>query len=324
MKKRDLQQRIDQYRESIGRELDRLPDMDFVDGIQVPVKYALDARGKCLRPVLVLLVGEGLGIAQDRLMKTATAVEILHTFTLVHDDIMDRDEVRRGQATVHVRWNDSTAILTGDALFALAFQQLLKTETRNLNHLSRYFCEIVLRICEGQALDMAFEKQDRVSQVEYLEMVQKKTGEILGFACSCPAIVGAQDDRIIDGLYHFGSRIGQAFQIQDDLLEITSSRETMGKSLDSDILAEKKTYPLILALSGMPASEQREFLAFIKANRRKRDRLIMAYEKHHCLSRSRKKVQQLLHQALEDVNHLPLALQQDLNSFIDFLAQRKS
>ncbi|MFB0515513.1 MAG: polyprenyl synthetase family protein [Candidatus Neomarinimicrobiota bacterium] len=216
-----------------------------------PVQYVLAGKGKRLRPLLTLLTSRACGGREEDALHAAVAVEILHNFTLVHDDIMDQDHTRHGQATVHAKWDDGVGVLTGDALFIIALAEL-RHSPDNIEALTTAFARGALAVCEGQALDKEFETRSKVTLEEYLQMVDLKTGYMLGLAAELGAICASAREEQIDGLRRYGCLLGRAFQVQDDLLEIFSDAGTMGKSLGSDILAEKKTYLMIAALNSVP------------------------------------------------------------------------
>ncbi|MFA6743918.1 MAG: polyprenyl synthetase family protein, partial [Candidatus Neomarinimicrobiota bacterium] len=175
--------KILRLREEIDRQLNKIDLPEISTSLAQPMRFSLNARAKRLRPILVLLVGEDLGGSRQNLMPAALAVEVLHTFTLVHDDIMDNDSVRRGQQTVHVKWNVNTAILTGDGLNALAFRLLMQTKSVQLDRIGTEFSQAMLEICDGQAFDLAFEKIDGIDTEDYMNMIARKTGRLLGLAC---------------------------------------------------------------------------------------------------------------------------------------------
>lgn len=234
-------QRLNNYRSVIDNKLLSILDNHEPAYLYDPVRYVFSGKGKRLRPILVLLVAKSFGTPQKTAMPAALSVEILHNFSLVHDDIMDRDEVRHGHPTVHLKWDESAAILAGDVLFALAHMEMTKLGKYSLDCI-RIFNEATIKLCEGQALDKTFEEINVVSLDEYLNMVSLKTGALISLCCQIGGIVGNTTSEKIAELSNFGKFIGQAFQIQDDLLEIFSTSKKMGKSLGSDVLTSKKTY----------------------------------------------------------------------------------
>ena len=212
-----------------------------------PVAYVLNGGGKRLRPLLTIFSAEACGGTKSVVFSAALAVEVLHNFTLVHDDIMDRDSIRHGQKTVHNKWDDGVAILTGDAMLSLALRLLNKTPVES--HLQmKIFIDGLLAVCEGQALDKEFENQSSVSLNDYMKMIDLKTGHLIGLAAELGAVSTGIDSEICEKVRDYGRLIGRAFQIQDDYLEIFSNSFNMGKSLESDIVLGKKTFLMIQAL----------------------------------------------------------------------------
>jgi len=211
-----------------------------------PIKYVLNGKGKRLRPIIVRLVGDVYGASKADLLNAGLAVELLHNFTLVHDDIMDHDSLRHGKATVHKKWDESTAILAGDGIYAIA-QMLLTRVKINPLEAVHAFNKATLYVCEGQAYDKEFENNSGINLDQYLKMVKKKTGWLVGFCAELGGILGKQSKAVIYELRSFGLNLGIAFQIQDDILEIFSDAKNMGKSLGSDVISGKQTILTVLA-----------------------------------------------------------------------------
>ena len=237
---------IEQLRFEINERLQSFPLNSEPKYIYDPIKYIMDGRGKRLRPIIVNLVGTVYGANKDDLLNAGLAVELLHNFTLVHDDIMDQDNLRHGKATVHKKWDESTAILAGDGIYAIA--QILITQVQ-INPLKAVhaFNKATLYVCEGQAYDKEFENDHEITIDQYLTMIKKKTGWLIGFCAELGGILGNQTDSIIYELQSYGMNLGIAFQIQDDILEIFSDSKSMGKSLGSDLIAGKQTILTVLA-----------------------------------------------------------------------------
>jgi geranylgeranyl pyrophosphate synthase len=207
-----------------------------------PMAYLLEAGGKRIRPLLVALSCEAVGGTLEDCLDAAVAVELLHTFTLVHDDIMDRDALRRGRPTVHVKWDEATAILAGDGLVTAAFESLIRSTHPNAGRALKRFAESLMGLCEGQALDKLFESRGGVTLPEYLDMIGRKTGLLIEACCSIGALLGNATEDETAALERFGAEIGAAFQIQDDLLDVAADGHRLGKPLCSDIVAGKKTF----------------------------------------------------------------------------------
>ena len=228
-----------------------------------PVRHAVEGGGKRLRPVIVLAACEAAGGNPEDAIDAAVAVELLHTFTLVHDDIMDKDTLRRGRETVHKKWNSSAAILAGDAILVLAYQSLMRTKGDKIKSIVNVFNDGILGVCEGQALDIELEQKEEVSNLEYMEMIEKKTGMMIAMAAGIGAIIGGAETDDVEKFKAFGLELGNAFQLQDDYLEITSTKSKMGKSLGSDLVKGKKTFLLINALKLANTEQNKELSAIL-------------------------------------------------------------
>ncbi|NOX37978.1 MAG: polyprenyl synthetase family protein [Calditrichaeota bacterium] len=215
---------------------------EMPSNLKDPIQYFLETPSKKIRPLLTLYACQMVGGRVEDALPAAAAVELFHDFTLIHDDIMDQDELRRGRPTIHVRWDASTAILVGDALIGLAFQELMQSPPDHLMEVTRIFSEALVKVCEGQGLDKAFESRPRVSLEEYLEMIHKKTAWLIQVSCHLGALIGGGSHEQIEALKTFGYQIGMGFQIQDDLLDVVADPDKLGKKVGSDFLMHKKTY----------------------------------------------------------------------------------
>jgi len=213
-----------------------------------PVKYILSLGGKRMRPALLLMACDLFGGNVEAALSPALAIEVFHNFTLVHDDIMDNAPLRRGKATVHERWGQNAGILSGDVMLVLAYQLMMKVEDRLLRTVLDVFSTTAVGVCEGQQLDMDFEKRQTVGIDEYLEMIRLKTSVLLGGALKIGALIGGADLADADLLYSFGEHLGIAFQLQDDILDVYGDPDKFGKQVGGDIMSNKKTYLLIKAL----------------------------------------------------------------------------
>ncbi len=209
--------------------------------------YVLAGGGKRLRAVLVLLACEAVGGRARDAMHAGAAIEIMHNFTLVHDDIMDHAPSRRGRPTVHIRWDLNNALLVGDVLLGLAYRQLLETRTDNLTRLVSLFTTGLIEVCEGQALDLAFEKRGAATIPGYFRMIEKKTGRMISMATEIGALIGGASPRHARALKNFGHYLGRAFQLQDDRLDVVADEARFGKVIGGDIMEGKKTYLLLSA-----------------------------------------------------------------------------
>lgn len=213
-----------------------------------PLKYLLSGGGKRIRPVLMIFCCEAAGGKMEDAVYASAAIELLHNFTLVHDDIMDNADTRRGKETLHKKWNDNVAILSGDHLIGMAYMNLIKTNSGRLNEIVSSFTEGILEVCEGQSFDKEFEIRKDVRLSEYLMMIGKKTARMLETSAEVGALIGNGSDEIIHNLKKYASNLGIAFQILDDLLDINASEEQLGKKIGGDLLEGKKTFLILKAL----------------------------------------------------------------------------
>ncbi|MDP3466711.1 MAG: polyprenyl synthetase family protein [Daejeonella sp.] len=212
-----------------------------------PITYLMQLGGKRMRPVLVLVSTELFGGNVSKALDAAIGIELFHNFTLMHDDIMDKAPLRRGNPTVHVKWNESAAILSGDVMFVEAYKLMIRVDDSILRKVLDIFSDTASGVCQGQQADMNFEKRDQVSLEEYIEMIRLKTAVLLAGSMQIGALIGGAEKEQADLLYEFGENLGLAFQLQDDILDVYGDPEKFGKQVGGDILADKKTFLLIKA-----------------------------------------------------------------------------
>ena len=232
-----------------------------------PVNYIMSQGGKRIRPQLVLLAAELFGATQEDAFYPATAFEMLHNFTLIHDDIMDNAPIRRGKETVYKKWNSNIAILSGDVLASMAMQQLLKTPCtpETLIKMSNIFIQTSIQICEGQQYDLDFETQEEVTLDEYLNMIRLKTAVMLAGCLKTGAVLSNASEQDQDALYQYGINIGIAFQLVDDLLDVYADKEIFGKEIGGDIQANKKTFLYLLALQKANKEQKEQLIDLFSA-----------------------------------------------------------
>jgi geranylgeranyl diphosphate synthase, type II len=225
-----------------------------------PLNYIMSGGGKRIRPILVLLSCEAFGGDSSNAINAAIAVEILHNFTLVHDDIMDNASTRRGKDTVHKKWDVNAAILVGDELIGLSYRSLLRSKTSNIAAVVQAFTDGVIEVCEGQALDKEFEESTDVTLEDYIIMIRKKTAELLRTSAIMGAIIGEADENGVKSIAEYSENIGLAFQIQDDLLDVIADESEFVKKIGGDILEKKKTYLYLRALEILQGKDKDDFL----------------------------------------------------------------
>lgn len=213
-----------------------------------PIAYIMSLGGKRLRPVLVFIATDMFDGDAAKALHPALAIELFHNFTLVHDDLMDKAPLRRNQPTVHEKWNNNIAILSGDAMMVRAYQELCLADPSMLPQLLEIFSDTAVKVCEGQQYDMNYESMTKVSIQQYIKMIELKTAVLLGGALKIGAVIGGAREEDAQRLYDFGKHIGIAFQLQDDILDVYADAAKFGKQKGGDIIANKKTYLLLKAI----------------------------------------------------------------------------
>jgi geranylgeranyl diphosphate synthase type II len=303
-------------------------DKNIPRTLYAPAKYILAAGGKRIRPVLVLCACEAVGGVKENALDAAAGLEILHNFTLVHDDIMDNALSRRGRATVHTKWDENVAILAGDVLLGLAYRALLQSNTSGIQEVSRIFTEGVVEVCEGQAYDKEFETRKKVSLDEYLLMIRKKTGTMVAVATEVGAILGNGSPAERAALRTYGELVGRAFQVQDDLLDVIADEKKFGKTIGGDIVEGKKTFLLITALQHAKGKD-RKFLQHIVEHRgtlkRNVSRVREVFYATGAIDEAQNQVCRDIKEAKEQLSVLKASDSSDMLSwFTDMLLNRKS
>ena len=237
-----------QLLDKINNHLSEIQITRTPEGLYEPIEYILSLGGKRIRPVLMLMAYNLYKEDVSSIYDPATGIEVYHNYTLLHDDLMDRADRRRGKETVHKVWNDNTAILSGDAMLVLAYQFMAECPSTFLKEVMDLFSLTALEICEGQQMDMEFEQRNDVTAEEYLEMIRLKTSVLLAASLKIGALLGGASVEDAERLYDFGMNMGVAFQLKDDLLDVYGDTAVFGKNIGGDILCNKKTYILIKAL----------------------------------------------------------------------------
>jgi len=249
---------IYQYQEFISDYLESEYHAKEPQNLYNPIHYILSLGGKRMRPVLTLMTAEVFDCDYKKALPAALAVEVFHNFSLVHDDIMDDAPLRRGNETVHEKWNVNTAILSGDAMLILAYQYFEKYHSEVFRSLAKLFSKTALEVCEGQQYDVDFETRDDVTVPEYLKMIEYKTAVLVGAAMKMGAIVAETSEANANLIYDFGLNLGLAFQLQDDYLDAFGDPETFGKQVGGDIIENKKTYLYLKAMEFSNAHQKEQ------------------------------------------------------------------
>ena len=251
---------ITEYQDLISRHFESIKYQKEPNNLYEPIRYILSLGGKRLRPVLTLMATEVFDVDCQKALAAATAVEVFHNFSLIHDDIMDDAPLRRGNETVHEKWNINTGILSGDAMLILAYQYFEAYEPKIFQELAKLFSKTALEVCEGQQYDVDFETRDDVTIPEYLKMIEYKTAVLVAAAMKMGAIVAETTEENKNLIYDFGLNLGLAFQLQDDYLDAFGNPETFGKQVGGDIIENKKTYLYLKAMEFASVNEKEQLL----------------------------------------------------------------
>lgn len=262
---------LKKYSSDIDNEIQNTLSTVDPEELKKSTQHLIKAGGKKIRPSMVVLSAEAVGGNPKEALKTAAAVELIHTFSLIHDDIMDKDDMRRGKPSVHKLWGEPMAILAGDTLFSKAFETVLETPIDNISYervvgALKTVADSCIKICEGQASDMCFEGNFEVSEDEYMKMIYKKTGALIAASTRSGAIIGCGTPKQVETLTEYGRLVGLAFQIQDDYLDVVSDEENLGKPVGSDIVEGKMTLMVVNALSKASPEDKEELISILKAD----------------------------------------------------------
>lgn len=259
-------QTTQQYQDAFLEHLKTLTFQKEPKNLYEPIHYIIQLGGKRLRPVLTLMTAEIFGCDYKKALDAALSIEVFHNFSLVHDDIMDAAPLRRGQQTVHEKWDLNTGILSGDAMLIMAYQLFENYDAHIFRALAKLFSKTALEVCEGQQYDVDFETRDDVTIAEYLKMIEYKTAVLVGAAMKMGAIVAVASEDDQDKIYDFGRLLGIAFQLQDDYLDAFGNPETFGKQVGGDIIENKKTFLYLMALQALNVSEKLQLEQLFSVN----------------------------------------------------------
>jgi len=272
-----------------------------------PGSYILNSGGKRLRPLLVLLSAKAVGGKFQDAYSAAAAVEMLHNFTLVHDDIMDNADKRRGRLTLHKKYDHNTAILAGDSLLSIAYEFLLRDCNGNAKEVISAFTHGLIEVCEGQSLDTDFELRKNVTLSEYILMIKKKTAAMAEMCCKIGALLGGGTNAQVNALAKYGLNLGIAFQIQDDLLDISADEKEFGKTIGGDLVEGKKTFLFLEALEKSKGNDRQKLLKVIERKGIKKNQVMTykaIYEKLGVLDDARNEIKTYTQRALRSINLL--------------------
>lgn len=319
--------KLEEYRKNINDSLGELFDRSEPVSLYQPMKYAVNIGGKRVRPVLCGIFFRMFGGDPSKVLYPALAIELLHNFTLVHDDIMDDDDLRRGNQTVHVKWDLSTGVLSGDGIISLAYQVLIKEKFERSDRIIKVFTDGLLEVCEGQAYDKEFESRDNVSESEYINMINNKTAALLSVSSEIGALCAGADDDLINIAEKYGRALGLAFQIQDDLLDIAGDESLFGKTYGSDVAEGKKTYLYILAVKNLSGPDLDVFNKITGSRDASREDILTVkrlYEKYRILEKAAAEAEKYIREAGFAIDSIPNEYDStELREFTEWMLNRK-
>ncbi|HYW34457.1 MAG TPA: polyprenyl synthetase family protein [Balneolaceae bacterium] len=322
---KDVQKHIDRINELITNG----DFQDSPDTLYEPIRYILNTGGKRLRPLLTLFGCYLFSGETENALMPGIGIELFHNFTLIHDDIMDNAPLRRGQETVHRKWNQNVAILSGDTILFKAYHYLMQVNEPLIKDVIMLFNECAIDVCEGQQFDMDFENRERVSEEEYLKMIRLKTAAVLGFSLQLGALIGGANVENTEALKNFGINIGLGFQLKDDLLDVFGDFGKFGKQVGGDIIANKKTYLLIKAMELANAEQNKKLQGWLHgdlSNEEKVKRVTQLYKELHIRQLTEQKISEFFEIALTYLNKIdcPEHRKEELADFSSSLIEREN
>jgi geranylgeranyl diphosphate synthase type II len=317
----------EKYQIAIEKKLAEINLPKKPENLYNPIRYFLSLGGKRMRPVLLMMAHEMFGGKAENTIAPATAIELFHNFSLVHDDIMDKASLRRGQATVHEKWNADIAILSGDALLIEAYKLLAECDGRYLKQVLAIFNKTSVEVCEGQIMDMDFEKRNNVSIDEYIDMIRLKTAVLLGGSLKIGAVLAGANEKDAEAIYHFGVHLGIAFQLQDDILDAYGDPKKFGKTVGGDIAANKKTF-LLLKTKELASETDKKHLENLMHifHHDKIEQVMKMYDAYHVKNIAEGEMQNHFQTAMNNLQAIAVTneLKKPLTELAGFLMQRES
>lgn len=313
----------------VEKHIQNLSIPDTPPELYEPVRYILSLGGKRIRPALVILACDLFDGEVASALIPAVSIEVFHNFTLLHDDIMDRSELRRGSPTVHIKYNENVAILSGDVMSILASRLMNQAPAAVVNVVHEVFTHTAMQVCEGQQMDMNFEELLSVREEEYLTMIELKTAVLIAASLKIGAILGGSSQRDAEDLYEFGRNLGIAFQLQDDLLDTYGDPLVMGKNQGTDIVDNKKTFLVIQALEAATGPQKEELTGWLKEenfdHKKKIKAVTSIFDALNVKEVTEKKIRNYYQQALTNLENLnrPEEQKTELFNFASFLMNRK-
>lgn len=318
---------LKKYQDLIENKLSGLHFPKNPENLYDPIRYFLSLGGKRMRPVMLMMAHEMFGGRAENVISPSVAIELFHNFSLVHDDIMDKAALRRGNATVHEKWNNDVAILSGDALLIEAYKLIAECDGKYLKQVLDIFNKTSTEVCEGQIMDMDFEKRDLVSIDEYIEMIRLKTAVLVGGSLKIGAVLAGADAKNADLIYQFGVHLGIAFQLQDDILDAYGDPKKFGKTAGGDIAANKKTF-LLLKTKELASEADKNHLENLMHifHHDKIEQVMNLYDTYQVKTIAEAEMKKYLQTAMNNLHAVSVSneLKKPLTDLAGFLMQRES
>lgn len=315
--------------ETINKEIAKIDFGERPNELYEPIRYIMDLGGKRMRPLLVALSYQLFIDDLVPVIKPAIAVEVFHNFTLMHDDIMDHAPLRRGKATVHTRWNDNIAILSGDVMLVKVYDMFLEVDDSRFKDVIKKFNQCAAEVCEGQQLDMNYEQRQTVTVPEYLEMISLKTAALLGFSTELGALLAGATPQDQQLLKVFGSSVGIGFQLKDDMLDVYADQAKFGKQVGGDIIANKKTFLLIKALENAKGATRKALIDWLGKEEFDKEEKVLAvkeiYDQLAIKAMAENKMNEYFQTGFEALKKVNIAhsRKEKLLSFTEYLVNRE-
>ena len=318
---------VTKFKKIIDKEIINLELPNSPNNLYEPIKYILSLEAKRMRSVALLIAHQLYKEDYQNALDAALAVEMFHNFTLIHDDIMDNASLRRGSDTVHKKWNKNIAILSGDTLLVKSYMMLLNLDSKIQNQVIKKFSETAVVVCEGQQMDMDFEKQSHLNIDDYINMIEKKTSVLFATSFEIGSIIGGASKSDQNLLYQFGLNLGIAFQLQDDLLDLYADQSKFGKKVGGDIIANKKTFLFLKSLSLANAKQKEDLLKLyssIDINSSEKISKVKSIFDSLSIYESTSKIINVYHKrALESLKKITVKNKDSLNYFVNLLVKRE-
>ncbi|MBN2789570.1 MAG: polyprenyl synthetase family protein [Candidatus Delongbacteria bacterium] len=323
----DFQDKLNAYRDEINRSLDNILQIQEPKLLYEPMKYIIEIGGKRIRPILCDIFYRMFEGKKDKVLYPALAIELLHNFTLVHDDIMDDDDKRRNKPTVHIKWDLAVGVLAGDGVVSLAYKVLLMEKFSRSDQIINIFTDGLLEVCEGQGFDKEFETREDVTEDEYINMIDKKTSALLAVSSKIGAACANASDELINVADQYGRALGIAFQIQDDYLDIAGDEFLLGKTYGSDVQKGKKTYLYIKAKQKLKGNDLDKFDEIISKENVTREEILQVkdiYEKNGILDDTKIEIARRIDIAKNAIEVLSENYDtNELKAFTEYMLNRK-